>query len=188
MLVPCISVIDEADDYNNSVADWNEFRSTYPNRPFCLLVPSDLEYYEIKIPDAALNDPNFRVHNVTRDKATTAPDDWFELYGLKDLGAANVQSLGLFIDVSGSLGKWHIQNSYNKFLEDAASANLTICEVFNEDEDWISPFLTTLTPDSGECQEPNPHPYIKPPFSCVDASVSLHHLCFRVVANYELAV
>jgi hypothetical protein len=40
-LVPCISVIDEDDNYRpgNDADDWNTFRTDWPLRPFCLLEP-----------------------------------------------------------------------------------------------------------------------------------------------------
>ena len=38
-LVPCVAVIDEWDN-SNYLTQWQTFRSTYPKRPFCLLVPN----------------------------------------------------------------------------------------------------------------------------------------------------
>lgn len=38
-LVPCVAVIDEWDN-RDYTSQWNTFRSRYPQRPFCLLVPN----------------------------------------------------------------------------------------------------------------------------------------------------
>lgn len=156
MLVPCISVIDEDDDYYDASLDWAAFRSKYPHRSFCLLVPVDIWWGYVDIPIEAIQDPNFRVFNVSREEYnSTNDDDWFELCGLGDLDSSNVRSIGLFVDQSGSMSKYSVENSYNKFIEDAAAANLTVCEVFNWDwnEDWITPFDTSLTPNSGQCTQ-----------------------------------
>ena len=168
MLVPCISIIDESDDYNSSEADWDAFRAVYPDRPFCLLVPYSDRV--VDIPPKALEDPKFRAYNVTKDEGTAAPDDWFQLCGLGEFGSANVPYVGMFIDRSGSMAKWEVKNAYNNFLADAESVNLTLCEVFGEDENWISPFLTNLTQDVGECLEPEPHPAVDSPLTCAEAS------------------
>lgn len=161
MLVPCISVIDEDDTYFNATFDWTEFRSRYPYRPFCLLVPIESWWSYIgyiDIPVEALEDPNFRVVNVTREDYgnTNSIDNWFELCGLGRLDSSNVRSIGLLVDQSGSMTKNSVANSYNMFIEVAATANLTVCEVFSWDEDWITPFDTSLTPNSGLCNQAQP--------------------------------
>jgi hypothetical protein len=69
-----------------------------------------------------------------------------------------VPFLALFVDTSGSMDKRTVKNSYNKFLDDAAAAGLTICAVDNIDENWIRPFFTTLTPNSGSCTNPTHYP------------------------------
>lgn len=148
-------MIDEDDnDFND--ADWNDFRTQYPSRPFCLLIPVNVNYYAIGIPQAALSDPKFQVHNVTRDYGTTPGDDWFNLCALGSLRLSNVPFIGLFVDGSGSMDKSVVKNSYNDFLTSAQNANRTLCEVYNGNEDWISPFITTLTPASGSCTNPIP--------------------------------
>lgn len=161
MLVPCIAVIDEDDGGYCTHVKWAEFRDTYPDRPFCLLIPFD-EYWgewdEIGIPQNVLDDPLFQVHNVSRDEGNTTADEWFEICGLGDLGSSNVPYVGLFVDGSGSMHKGTVENSYNKFLEDVSAAGLTICEVHNGSEEWIEPFLSTLTSNNGgQCTEPKPY-------------------------------
>ena len=106
---------------------------------------------DVGIPPAALADANFQVHNVIRDNGNSPPDDWFNKCGLGSLGSSNVPFVGLFVDISGSMTKTTVKNSYNKFLQDAASAGRRVCLVFNGSEDWITPFITTLTPNTGSC-------------------------------------
>ena len=187
MLVPCISIIDESDDYNSSAADWDAFRAAYPDRPFCLLVPSSNR--TVDIPPKALEDPNFQVYDVIKDEGTAAPDDWFQLCGLDEFGSATVPYVGMFVDRSGSMAKWEVKNSYNNFLADAQSANLTVCEVFGEDENWISPFLINLTPNVGECLEPVPHPAANSPLTCAAASkVKIQLDTDKDIALFEVQV
>jgi hypothetical protein len=150
MLVPCIAVIDEDNNDNNS-ADWLKFRAEYPDRPFCLLIPYPSKHGNVGIPSEALNDPKFQVHNVTRDEGRLEADDWFNKCGLGKLGSANVRFVALFVDGSSSMYKSTVENSYNKFLQDIADANMAKCEVYNGDEDWIAPFMTELSPTSGKC-------------------------------------
>jgi hypothetical protein len=42
-----------------------------------------------------------------------------------------------------------VEKSYNKLLQDAADAKITVCEVFDPDSNWITPFNTELIP--GTC-------------------------------------
>jgi hypothetical protein len=151
MLVPCVAIIDEDDNDNNDV-DWLEFRANYPDRPFCLLIPYD-GHNGVGIPSAASSDPKFQVHNVTRDEGNLPADNWFNLCGLGKLTLSNVQFVGLFVDESGSMDKRTVANSYSKFLADIEAANLKTCEVHDGREDWITPFITTITPVGGQCEE-----------------------------------
>ncbi len=45
---------------------------------------------------------------------------------------------------------------YNQFLNETATANLAVCEVYNEYNDWISPFMMTRIPDVHSCTNPKP--------------------------------
>lgn len=157
-LVPCIAVIDEDNDrISRNTKEWIEFREEYPDRPFCLLIPHDSEDDDrVGIPNEALNDTKFQAFNVTRDCGHRLADDWFHICGLDKLGTSNVQFVGLFVDTSSSMVKRTVKNSYNKFIEDIASANLTACEVYDASENWIKPFKDTLTPESGICEKPSP--------------------------------
>eukprot|EP00804_Cyclotella_cryptica_P003324 CCRYP_012835-RE/>CCRYP_012835-RE protein AED:0.06 eAED:0.06 QI:569/1/1/1/0.71/0.5/8/453/755 len=158
MLMPCIAVIDEdTEDYFDNSADWLDFRATYPDRPFCLLIPFNAQdSSRVGIPPEALSDPKFQVHNVTRDRGIAPADDWFTLCGLDKLGLSNVRFVGLFVDESGSMYKSTVENSYNKFLSDVSASNLKICEVRDGNEDWTTPFMTTLSPNGGTCEEAKP--------------------------------
>jgi hypothetical protein len=152
MFVPLISVIDEADGYDTATADWIEFRTKYPDRPFCLLIPNSL-WGEVNIPPEAFDDPKFTSwFKITRDEGTGTPHNWFNLCKskLEGFNSTNIKSIGLFVDQSGSMTKHNVQNSYNKLLQDAEDANITVCEVFNWDENWITPFNTELIP--GTCK------------------------------------
>eukprot|EP00970_Alexandrium_tamarense_P015150 scaffold4733_cov170-Alexandrium_tamarense.AAC.64 len=156
-LVPCVAVIDEDSNHIENDNDWMEFRSIYKYRPFCLLSPPNPNPSEVvAIPPAAATDPNFQMHNVISDKGDQSPDDWFTLCGLNKLGSANIEYVGLFVDGSFSLGKPKVKNSYNKFIEDAQVAGLTLCEVYNDNERWVEPFISDLTPNSGTCDHPVP--------------------------------
>lgn len=155
MLVPCIAVIDEDSNDDNN-ADWKKFRDYYPHRPFCLIIPFEPAYCCVGLPDDAENDPYFQVHQVVRDRGNLPADDWFTLCGLDKIDSSNIQHIGLFVDVSGSMKKSTVKNSYNKFLEDVKTAGLSICEVYDEQEDWITPFNKNILPSNKECGTPKP--------------------------------
>ena len=72
--------------------------------------------------------------------------DWFNACQLSDLSPSSIQFVGLFIDTSGSMTLNTVRASYDKFLVDLAAAGLTFAQVFNNQERWIDPFLTTLAP------------------------------------------
>jgi hypothetical protein len=77
-----------------------------------------------------------------------ALDDWFGLCGLDNLGSANVPYFGLFVEPK--MAKWQVAASYNQLLATSSASNISICEVYSDDLDWISPFLTALTPNQQE--------------------------------------
>ena len=47
-VIPCIAVIDEWDNFRpgDPNTTWSTFRTNYPTRPFCLLVPFNTGYYD----------------------------------------------------------------------------------------------------------------------------------------------
>ena len=58
-----------------------------------------------------------------------------------------ISYIGKFLDVSGSMKHKTVAPSDDWFNKRVAEAGLEIREVYNGDEDWITPFLTTLVPD-----------------------------------------
>ena len=144
---PCVAVIDEDVTYAaDNTQDWIDFRAKYPNRPFCLLIPYREDRHTVTIPDEALTDPNFQVHTTWRNDGV---DDWFKLCGLDKLEPSKVTSIGLFIDT-----KSIVEESYYKFVADAAEANIDVCEAIPDEnnEDWIGHFSKSLAPDSVNCK------------------------------------
>ena len=147
---PCVAVINE--DYAHAAdnaQDWIDFRVSYPNRPFCLIIPYRDDEFTVSIPADTLADPNFQVHNVSKGYS-----EWFSLCGLDKMKSSDVKSIGLFIDVG--VGKYEVRSSYNKFLTDAAEANMKVCEEYDGNEDWIGHFSEKLSPDKLSCIGPQP--------------------------------
>jgi len=94
------------------------------------------------------NDRTLR-DSVNRDGGDTAQEsDWFSSCNLGLLSPANVDFIGFFLDTSGSMTEATVSASLTKFRADVMAAGLTISEVFNGEEDWITPFDTTLAPGS----------------------------------------
>ncbi|KAL7476662.1 hypothetical protein ACHAW6_002509 [Cyclotella cf. meneghiniana] len=164
--VPCIAVIDHDyvpgyeygswyRPYNNTQL-WLDFRKQYPDRPFCLLMPYRVDTLKVDIPLDALKDPNFQVKYVDRDDGSSSADDWFKECELGVLKSSDVKYIGLFVDAGSGMSKFEVKTSYNQFLNDTATANLAVCEVYNEYKDWISPFMTSLIPDVHSCANPKP--------------------------------
>lgn len=156
-VVPCVAVIDEWDsrDYSNK---WAEFRSLYPQRPFCLLVPqidctgnyssSYSGINSLALPTGFMNDTvnnpdgidRTTVVEVTRDGTRNNPywpayncgdelaSDWFSECGLDILSPESITFLGLFIDTSGSMDLDVVTFAYNKFLSKLQNASITYGE------------------------------------------------------------
>jgi hypothetical protein len=150
-LIPCVAVIDEDDSFGipNQASRWEEFRTRYPSRPFCLLVPNPEG--RVNIPPNFLADELTIVYfNIPRDYgAQAAADDWAVKCGLDLYHPAQVGYVGLFVDDSGSMRKTEVIASYNKFINFMTTKNIQVKEVVNSNENWILPFLTTLVPPLG---------------------------------------
>lgn len=156
-LRPCIAVIDESSLINTYIdSTWNTFRTNWPNRTFCLLQPqipntgNDVLYR----PPAFDSDPRTKNKTVTRDGGNPADaSDWFNDCGFGSLSTSGIDFVGLFIDTSGSMALSTVQASYDLFVTTLANAGLSFCKVENSDEDWITPFDTTLgtTGGGGDC-------------------------------------
>jgi hypothetical protein len=164
-LIPCVAVIDEDDSFGsgsgtNQEQMWSEFKSSYPDRPFCLLVPGPEG--DVKTPENFLSDDLTDVFfNVARDYGEVSmAEDWVAKCGLDLYTSANVGWVGLFIDDSGSLEESEVAASRDLFYSKLEAQGIQTRKVVNGDENWILPFLTTLapTPDcvtsagqSGQC-------------------------------------
>ena len=80
---------------------------------------------------------------VNRDDGDTADvTDWYKLCKIDDLPEGS--SIALFIDTSGSMTLQTVRASYDAFVAKLNEKNITITTVTNNQEDWITPFLTNL--------------------------------------------
>jgi hypothetical protein len=144
---PCVAVIEESDSYTDSEIDakWLSFRTNFPIRPFCLLQPAkttDNRLYIPKTPDF-LSDPRNVFANVNRDKGNpTWASDWFGICNYTDVAMSGIDFIGLHVD--DGIGGRTIEASLNEFILDLEAAGLSYCSVFDDTEDWISPFNTLL--------------------------------------------
>ena len=148
-LRPCIAVIDESDSFLDSDMDarWLSFRTHFPTRPFCLLQPvnPDSDYLYFPTNPDFLTDPRVTFAVVNRDNGYTEYEmDWLELCGYTNIGSTGIDFVSFFIDESGSMDRTTVAASLLKFINDLDVSNLTYCLVFDETEDWITPFDTVL--------------------------------------------
>lgn len=155
LLAPCVAVIDEDDNFscNNWNGNtpctqedlWDLFRQEYSRRPFCLLVPADEASNPIALPDNFLNDPNKVVkYGIDRNGGI---EDWASYCELDGYTSNNAQFIGLFVDNSGSMYRSTVQNSIDQLYDDCGDQGMEVKEVYNADENWILPFLTSLKPE-----------------------------------------
>ena len=155
LIVPCIAIIDEADTASTTTieARWNNFRASYPDRPFCLLQPLNSGSSFLHLPANFVNDPRTIFAQVSRDNLGSSseiqpvPSDWFEICDFDLYQGTGVDFIGKFLDTSGSMSLSTVQASNTLFDSRVAAAGLEIREVFNSNEDWITPFLTALVPE-----------------------------------------
>lgn len=155
-IVPCVAVIDQDRDSalysSDNEEEWQEFRSNYPERPFCLLMPNRSDSYSVPIRVDALNNKEFRLHtaNWTSDDDPHDVDDWFSLCDLDQYGQ-DMKFIGLYIDGKdyglAGMHKKGVKKSYNKFVSHAAAAGIKICEEYDDAKDWIKPFVGSLSPN-----------------------------------------
>jgi len=152
-LVPCVAVIDE--DNGFAAADkwqqWEEFRTLYPRRPFCLLIPAPIPYLShqnVSIPENFIpDDLTISVFGIPRDHGVTSlANDWTVTCRLDGYNSANVGWVGLFIDVSGSMSESQVAASRDLFIDKLYGMGIEVKKVVNNDENWILPFMTTLAP------------------------------------------
>lgn len=154
----CIAVIDESNDGDNapSIAEYNAFRASFPNRKHYILQPrssgvadtsklmsssiSDI-YVSGFGTDTSLNGNEIQVYPVNRDNNSGTPSDWFDIVGIE---TGTITKLALFVDISGSMTLNTVLASYNKFIGTCTAAGITVREESNQNEDWIEPFTGIL--------------------------------------------
>ena len=96
-----------------------------------------------KVPGETASGLTFGPVQVNRDGGNTAnASDWYTICGIDNLPDGS--KIALFIDVSGSMTQSTIQASYDLLLTKLNAKGITIISVTNSNEDWITPFLTTL--------------------------------------------
>jgi len=155
----CIAVIDESNsgDAAPSIAEYNTFRETFPNRKHYLLQPvsagvadtsqlmvSALEsiYVSGFGTDTSLNGNEIKVHPVNRDNGSADnASDWFDIVGIQ---TGTITKLALFVDVSGSMTLDTVAASYAKFIGTCTDAGITVRQETNQQEDWLEPFSGIL--------------------------------------------
>lgn len=150
-LVPCVAVIDEDSNFDETAKwqQWEEFRAQYPRRPFCLLVPAPIPYLShqnVSLPDSFISDGlTTFVFGISRDHGVSSKaDDWVERCRLDGYNSANVGSVGLFIDVSGSMSESDVVASRDMFITRLNDMGIEVKKVVNREENWILPFMTNL--------------------------------------------
>ena len=155
----CIAVIDESNNGDNapSIAEYNTFRETFPNRKHSLLQPvstgaartselmiSALEsiYVSGFGTDTSLNGNEIKVYPVNRDNGSADnASDWFDIVGIQ---TGTITKLALFVDISGSMTLSTVAASYAKFIGTCTDAGITVRQESNQQEDWIEPFSGIL--------------------------------------------
>lgn len=155
----CIAVIDESNNGDNapSIAEYNTFRETFPNRKHYLLQPvstgaantsvlmvSALEsiYVSGFGTDTSLNGNEIKVHPVNRDNGSADnASDWFDIVGIQ---TGSITKLALFVDISGSMTLSTVAASYAKFIGTCTDAGITVRQESNQIEDWLEPFSGIL--------------------------------------------
>ena len=92
---------------------------------------------------AFANGKTFGPVNVTRDGGDTSlASDWYTICNIDSIPDGS--KVAMFIDTSGSMTMSTIQASYDLLLSKLNARGITIISVTNQNEDWITPFLTDL--------------------------------------------
>ena len=156
-LLPCMAVIDESSLPPARIDQlWKSFRTVFPDRRFCLLIPNatSARFYLPTDPDF-LTDPRAVVKNVRRDGGNAAlASDYLHECGYTNLASTGVKVIGVFVDESGSMTRRTVEASLRKLVRGLRANRISYCTVFNGIEDWITPFNTTLV-DDGSCNDSN---------------------------------
>jgi len=92
---------------------------------------------------AFANGKTFGPVNVTRDGGDTSlASDWYTICNIDSIPDGS--KVAMFIDTSGSMTMSTIQASYDLLVSKLNARGITIISVTNQNEDWITPFLTDL--------------------------------------------
>ena len=112
--------------------------------------PIILTSNEIIVNDTSLsvganaNGKTFGPVNVNRDDGNSAnASDWYTICDIDSIPDGS--KVAMFIDTSGSMTMNTIQASYDLLVSKLNARGITIITVSNQNEDWITPFLTELT-------------------------------------------
>jgi plastocyanin len=159
-IVPCLSLIDENSNQTQSQldTDWTSFRNDWPDRPFHLLHVKNsggTGWDTLTTPTGTVQGTDYFYYQIERDPATALTSysgyyDWFTLTGMDTL--ASGATVALFIDNSGSMQVADVADQLAEFEADCTAAGITIIRVENGNEEYVEPFITTLT-----VNEPNPY-------------------------------
>ena len=111
--------------------------------------PIILTSSEIIVNDTSLsvganaNGRTFGPVNVNRDNGNSAnASDWYTICNIDSIPDGS--KVAMFIDTSGSMSMSTIQASYDLLVSKLNARGITIISVSNQNEDWITPFLTDL--------------------------------------------
>ena len=111
--------------------------------------PIILTSSEIIVNDTSLsvganaNGRTFGPVNVNRDNGNSAnASDWYTICNIDSIPDGS--KVAMFIDTSGSMTMSTIQASYDLLVSKLNARGITIISVTNQNEDWITPFLTDL--------------------------------------------
>ena len=96
-----------------------------------------------KVPGETANGLTFGPVQVNRDNGDASlTSDWYTICGIENLPDGS--KIALFVDGSGSMTPANVQASIDLLNTKLAARGITIITVTNSNEDWITPFLTTL--------------------------------------------
>jgi hypothetical protein len=141
--VPCIAVIEQGGPSEAALSSsWAQFRSTYPERPFCLLQVRPSRSGAALAPADFVTDDGIIFRKVNRDMNMEFDrSDWFDLCNLYGLNPEQGDRLALLLDVAVS----HVQASYNSFLSKLVANGVMRVDVMTrEDSNWIQPFIRSF--------------------------------------------
>lgn len=132
--VTSVSIIDENDnlDFSNS---WSIFRTSFPLRPFHLIVPQTGNQNFLNIPAALSSDSNASVSTMTT--SATGADSIYGRIGLNNATAG--QRIILWIDNSGSMTTSTIAGSYLRFRARAIERGDYVYCMVGAGEQYILP-------------------------------------------------